>query len=428
MILDGNQRGGARNLAIHLMKPENEHIELHEIRGFAADTLKGALREAEAVSRGTRCRQFLYSLSLSPPETERVPVSAFENAIERIETKLGLTGHARIVVFHEKEGRRHAHCVWSRINPDSMTAVRMSHDRRKLGDISRQLFMEHSWRMPEGLIDRELRNPLNFDRKEWFQARRVGKDPRDIKNTLQQCWAASDSGRAFRSALEQRGYWLARGDRGGIVAVDVDGGVYAVARWMGLKTKDVRARIDDLDTLPSVDEAQMHVARLVRDKLTGFVARATDEFAQAAKTLEGRRMAMVERHRTERRELQAKHDNRWLAETKARADRFRKGIRGLWDRVTGQYYKLRKQSERETLTCTQRDADERQALIERQLFERQRLQREINQERRAHVREMARFYREIAGSDRIMRPSRSTSDEDQDSQRTLGRRQRRLQI
>lgn len=73
MILNGSQRGGARDLAIHLMKPENDHVEVHEIRGFVADTLPGALREAEAISRGTRCRQFLYSLLLSPPGTESVP-------------------------------------------------------------------------------------------------------------------------------------------------------------------------------------------------------------------------------------------------------------------------------------------------------------------------------------------------------------------
>jgi hypothetical protein len=403
VILDGAQRGGARNLAVHLMKPENEHIELHEIRGFAADTLQGALREAEAISRGTRCRQFLYSLSFSPPEKERVPVSAFEDAIERTEAKLGLVGHARVVVFHEKEGRRHAHCVWSRINPHSMKAVRMSHDRRKLGDISRQLFLEHGWKMPEGLIDRDLRNPLNFDRKEWFQARRVDKDPRDIKNALQQCWAASDSSSAFRSSLEQRGYWLARGDRGGVVAIDINGGVYAVARWIGIKTKHVRDRMGDLNTLPSVDEAQEHAASLVRDKLTGFIDSATDQFAQAAHALEGRRMAMVERHRTERRELQAEHDKRWTVEARARADRFRKGIRGLWDRVTGNHAQLREENERETVACTKRDVDEKQALIDTQLTERQRLQREIKQHRRAHVREIARLHRNTCENQRVTR-------------------------
>lgn len=37
MILKGNQRGNGRELANHLMRgKENEHIELHDLRGFAA--------------------------------------------------------------------------------------------------------------------------------------------------------------------------------------------------------------------------------------------------------------------------------------------------------------------------------------------------------------------------------------------------------
>jgi hypothetical protein len=291
MILDGNQRGGARDLAVHLMKPENEHIELHEIRGFMADTIMGALREAEAVSRGTRCVQHLYSLSLSPPETANVPVSAFEDAIDRIEEKLGLAGHPRVVVFHEKNGRRHAHCIWSRINAETMTTVRMSHDRRKLADISRQLYLEHGWKMPEGLIDPDLRNSLNFDRKEWFQAKRADKDPRNIKNALQQCWAASDSGRAFRSALETRGYWLAQGDRRAVVALDINGEVYAVARWVGLKTRVLVSRINDLEPLPTVAETQDHISSLVRDKMAGFIESATEEFTRVAQSLESQRLA-----------------------------------------------------------------------------------------------------------------------------------------
>lgn len=70
----------------------NKHVEVHEIRGFAAMDVVGALKEAEAISRGTKCRQFLFSLSLNPPEMERVPVSVFEAAIVRVEEKLGLTG------------------------------------------------------------------------------------------------------------------------------------------------------------------------------------------------------------------------------------------------------------------------------------------------------------------------------------------------
>lgn len=115
MILKASQRGGGQDLAAHLMRAdENEHVSLHELRGFMADDLKGAFKEADAVSRGTKCRQFLFSLSLSPPEQERVPAEVFEKAIDRIEERLGLEGQPRAIVFHEKEGRRHAHCVWSR--------------------------------------------------------------------------------------------------------------------------------------------------------------------------------------------------------------------------------------------------------------------------------------------------------------------------
>ena len=39
MILHGNQRGGARDLALHLLKDENEHVEVHELRGFVSDNL-----------------------------------------------------------------------------------------------------------------------------------------------------------------------------------------------------------------------------------------------------------------------------------------------------------------------------------------------------------------------------------------------------
>ncbi|MEQ9314408.1 MAG: hypothetical protein RLN72_01065, partial [Henriciella sp.] len=114
MILKGSQRGGGQALAVHLMRTdENEHVEVHELRGFAADDLPGAFKEAQAVSRATRCRQFLFSLSLNPPDTENVPVAVFEAAIDRVEEKVGLDGQPRVVVFHEKEGRRHAHCVWS---------------------------------------------------------------------------------------------------------------------------------------------------------------------------------------------------------------------------------------------------------------------------------------------------------------------------
>lgn len=135
MILKGSKRGGAVDLGKHLLKAENEHVEIHEVRGFVADSVIDALKEAQAISRGTKCSKFLFSLSLSPPETENVPIKAFEDAIETIEAKLGLTDQPRVVIVHEKEGRRHAHCVWSRIDADTMTAIDMPHFKLKLQEV-----------------------------------------------------------------------------------------------------------------------------------------------------------------------------------------------------------------------------------------------------------------------------------------------------
>ena len=152
MILKGNQRAGGRQMALHLLNGEqNEHVNVHEVSGFMAQDVLGALNEAYALSKGTKCKQFMYSLSLNPPQDEKVDIETFEKTLERVEQKLGLQGQPRVVVFHEKEGRRHAHCVWSRINTDEMKAVNISHPKLKLNDLSKSLYFEHGWRVPSGV-------------------------------------------------------------------------------------------------------------------------------------------------------------------------------------------------------------------------------------------------------------------------------------
>ncbi len=112
-----SQGGGAAKLAAHLLNDrDNDHVELYEVSGFVADNLSDALQEARAQAMGTRCNQYLFSVSLNPPETKKVGTDVFEQAISRIEERTNLQDQPRVIVFHEKEGRRHAHCVWSRID------------------------------------------------------------------------------------------------------------------------------------------------------------------------------------------------------------------------------------------------------------------------------------------------------------------------
>lgn len=109
---------------------------------------------------------------------------------------------------------------------------------------------------------------------------------------------------------------------------------------------------------------------------------------------------MVEEHRAARRHLQTLHEQRDVSEMRRRAERFRKGFLGLWDRVTGQHGKLRGQNEADAAACAARDAEEKQALIDRQLRERRSLQHEIRQERRQHMREMTWLNRQISEAER----------------------------
>ncbi|MEM9205348.1 MAG: hypothetical protein AAGA88_03395 [Pseudomonadota bacterium] len=113
MILKGSQRGNTLQLARHLLNAnDNDHVEVHELRGFASETsLANALQEVTAISKGTRCQQMLFSLSLNPPKDELVEIADFEDAIDRVERALDVEGQARAIVFHEKDGRRHAHAV-----------------------------------------------------------------------------------------------------------------------------------------------------------------------------------------------------------------------------------------------------------------------------------------------------------------------------
>ena len=83
--------------------------------------------------------------------------------------------------------------------------------------------------MPRGLSASRERDPRNFTRAEWEQARSAKQDPKALKAMFQQCWAASDSGQAYKAALAERGYALAVGDRRSIIAIDFRGQVYAVS-------------------------------------------------------------------------------------------------------------------------------------------------------------------------------------------------------
>jgi len=396
MILKAKERGDGGQLARYLLATrDNEHVELHEVSGFISDDLLDAFHEADAIARGTRCKNYLFSMSLNPPEGAYVETEVFENAANQIEKKLRLENQPRAIIFHEKDGRRHAHVVWSRIDTEKMRAINLPHYKTKLRDVSRELFLEHDWDMPRGLQDRSLRNPENFSREEWQQAKRAGVDPREIKATLQDAWKISDNRQTFEHALRERGFWLAKGDRRGFVAVDYLGEVYSLSRYAGVKVKILEARLGARDQLPSVDEIKSEIAKGMSRKLEAFIKDTERDAKQRLAMLNFRKTEMVARHKDERKKLWGVHEKRWLSETNERTQRLPRGFSGIWHRLTGQYAKIKVQNEQEALKAWQRDRAEKDELVFKQLEIREALQRDIKQQRDRAGQELMQLRKDV---------------------------------
>ena len=68
--------------------------------------------------------------------------------------------------------------MWFRIDAENLKAVQLSFSRRKMQELSRDLYLEHGWQMPRGLVNSKERDPRNFTLEEWQQAKRAGRHPK----------------------------------------------------------------------------------------------------------------------------------------------------------------------------------------------------------------------------------------------------------
>lgn len=375
MILKASQRSNGVKLAAHLLNDkDNDHVYIYDVSGFLTDDVTSAFDEIEAVSKGTRCQQPFFSLSLSPPQDAKATEQDFDAAIQRTEQALNLSNQPRVVIFHEKNGRRHAHTVWSRIDSKSMKAITMSFFKEKLTNLSRELYLEHDWRMPEGLVDRSRRNPLNYNLEELQQAKRINQSPKAVKATLKGCWTTTQDKTGFAQALERKGYYLARGNRRGYVAVDWQGEVFSLSRWLNVKHKELSARLGSPEQLPAVESVNQQIETLLTRQVRQQLQTINTDYDKQYTRWHAKAHQLTEIHRHERSQLEKLQSQRWQKERDKRKSRFQSGIKGLWRWITGEHQQLQRRNELETLYSQQRDQKERDELIFSHLQSRQQLQ------------------------------------------------------
>jgi hypothetical protein len=161
----------------------------------------------------------------------------------------------------------------------------------------------------------------NYDRQTWQQAKRLGEDPRDLKQIIQQAWAVSDNRASFESALERHALHLARGDRRGFVVVHHSGEPMSLTRYANLKNKDVEARIGKPEQLQTLDQVQS----VLRARMTATAEKRLSDLKEKhrreLRPFADRAAQMRQTHQTERLALHTRQRKRQQREDLARANR-----------------------------------------------------------------------------------------------------------
>jgi hypothetical protein len=175
-----------------------------------------------------------------------------------------------------------------------MRAVQLSHDRQKLRSLARELAHEFGLPLPEGLArdagqDRQRKKDMTLQEK--AQAEATGIGPRERRAEITDAFRRSDSATAFRAALKEKGYVLARGDKRGFVVVDRFGKVHSLARQIdGVRTRELEDKLAPLasEAIPSVDGAREAVQQDASDSETLVDARVTSRMAEYSGKLDAR--------------------------------------------------------------------------------------------------------------------------------------------
>ncbi len=262
MIINGGSRRAGAFWAKHLQRIDtNERVVAVEFRGVMHTNVADALREMEAIAQGTRCKNFMYHASLNPCPGESLTSEQWHQAVDRLESNLGYEGLPRLVVEHEKAGRTHRHVVWSRLDPDTLTARSDSlnyaaHERtaREL-EIAFGLARGRSVLTPDRKKSRPERRPKAW---EVFRGQESGITPQQVATQVRKLYAQASSGQAFAAALDAAGYVLCRGDKRGYCLLDQAGHEHSLTRRVGVKSAALRVFMQGIDfnSLPSIAEAR----------------------------------------------------------------------------------------------------------------------------------------------------------------------------
>jgi hypothetical protein len=246
------------------------------------------------------------------------------------------------------------------------------------------------------MLRKKDKSRFALTREEYRQAVRLAESPDTLKRMFKALWEQSDTGKAFASALEQFGFLLARGDRRGFVAIDIKGGVYSLTRWLDLGTRDLKARLGKPEELPPIEQAKAYLATYMTENIRRYMQEGKARAAKRRAPLVSELRELVTHQREQRKELLDIQQARWVEETRQRTKRLHTGMAGIWQKVTGEYDKIRAVNEAEAREGFERDRRELHQLVRSHLTERQKLQETVRFYKEEDNRDAWRLRQEIA--------------------------------
>jgi hypothetical protein len=319
VIIPASQRGNAKQLANHLSDLTiNDHVELYEARGLFHDqSIQEALREMHAASKGSRCQKHLFSLSVDPVQGLDHDGKLYEEIFHGLDERFPmLKDQPRLIVFHEKEGRRHAHVIYSRINREGK-AIELGLYKKKLTSFSYDLFEKHApEQMPKNLQSwakrqHEERLKQDHTRAELERERRTKQSREAHHQILQEAVKQHDTLKSLDAHLQEKGYRLCNGKRA-LLAYDMHTQeTYAITRATGLKMNELKQRYVGHADLPSMDKVKSELVKrgdhaIKTPEPPKELARTQDTLEKRLQERDQKMAAQREQYRQEREKLDQK--------------------------------------------------------------------------------------------------------------------------
>jgi len=256
MIIKGGRRGGATQLAAHLLRRDsNEDVVIREIDNLPSGQpndkeLRDALRlmEKQATAKGKE--RTLYHAIIALQKGETLSQAQIKNAVDTLAANLGMKGHQRVIVEHRKDGRQHFHVVFNMVNPVTGKTAWLSWSRKIQWDTARNLEKKFGLK-PVNVKGRASRQ------WEHQRSKRSGIDPTKVRKEVTAIYRGSKTGKEFIANLEKAGYVLTKGRNNSYVIVDRAGDIHGLMRRIeGAKVKDLRRKFPDLKSakLPVLED------------------------------------------------------------------------------------------------------------------------------------------------------------------------------